>query len=147
MGQRALPEELRLAFGRCWVAHPLVERDAARFPIGRNRLEKRNQVRRGHDCDRAGVKIRRESHTGERLISAIASTHYPDPFRVDDALGNKVLDSPSQIVLHFVAPLLVSGIEKLFAVAGRGAEVWSEDGIAAICKELSVTIVSIIVAC
>ena len=134
--ERRLPLELGLALRRLRVAHALVEDDAARLPVGRDRVEQRDQVRGADDVHRRRVEVRREGDARERRVAAVRAAHDPDALRVGDALGHEVLHAPGDVVLHLVAPLLVAGVEELLAVAGGAAEVGLQDRVAAVGEEL-----------
>ena len=128
--------KLRLALGRCRIAHALIEKLPARFPVGRNSLEQRDQIRGADYINRSRVYIRRKGHTCQRGVAAIRTTHDADALRISDAFGDQIFRAPGNVVLHLIAPLFVASIEKLLSIAGGGAEVWLEHCVTAIGEKL-----------
>ena len=134
--QRRLPFELRPAFAASRVAHALGKDLADRLPVGRDRFEQRDQVRRADDGDARGVEVGREGDAGQGRVAAVGAAHDADALRVGDAFRDQMLHAPGEVVLHLLAPLVVAGVEELLAVAGRAAEVRLQDGVAAVGEEL-----------
>src|SRR5437016_12045317 len=61
---------------------------------------------------------------------------------IGDAFSDQILHAPGYIVLHLVAPLLITGVDEFLAIAGRAAEVWLQHRIAAVGPELGERIVA-----
>src|SRR5262249_8652167 len=81
-----------------------------------------------------------------RSVAAVRAAHDSNLLRIGDALGDEILRTPGHVVLHLVAPLLVSGVDKLLAVTSRAAEVRLQDSVAAIREKLRKRIVTPTVA-
>ena len=108
----------RFALRRARVAHALIKHLANGFPIRRNRIQQRDQIRRPHDVDCCAIEIGSEGDARQGGVAAIGTADNAHPFGIGDALGNHILHTPGQIVLHFAAPLPVAGVQKLPAVTG-----------------------------
>ena len=134
--ERRLPLEQRLAFGCRWISHSLVEESPRRLPVGRNRLEEGQQVGGTNDRNATRVDVRREGEARQRRISTVGAAHDPDPLRIGDSLAHEIPDSPGQVVLHRLSPLLVPRVEELLPIPGRTSEVGLEDRIAPIGQKL-----------
>src|SRR5687767_6654114 len=145
MVQRRLSLELHPAFRRVWVPHAFMKEHPDLFPVGWDRAEERVQVRRRDDRDRRGVKVRGGRHTRQSSVTAVAAAHDADTLRIDDALVDKVFDAPRNIVLHLLAPFIVSRVQKLLSIAGRSTEIWQQDRVAAVRKELCKRVVTPII--
>src|SRR5437660_10020915 len=65
---------------------------------------------------------------------------------IGDAFSDQILHAPGYVVLHLVAPLLITGVDEFLAIAGRAAEVWLQHRIAAVRPELRERIVAPAVA-
>src|SRR4029079_11713761 len=107
--QRRLSQQLCLSFRRVWIAHAFVEKLANLFPVWRNRFQQRDQIRWSNNRDSDRVNIRRKRNPSERRITSIRTTHDADLLGIGNALRNEILHAPGYVVLHLVAPLLVSG--------------------------------------
>src|ERR1700722_11618911 len=60
------------------VADPGREERALNFPIRRERLQQREQIRRAALVDRASIDVGRECRAGESRIAAVRSAEYRD---------------------------------------------------------------------
>ena len=56
--------------------------------------------------------------------------------------ADQILRAPGDVVLHFLAPLLIAGIDKLLPEAGRAAEVGHQHSVATVSQKLRETIVA-----
>src|SRR5439155_13760509 len=101
-----------------------------------------DQIRWSNVIDRTGIEIRRKSNARKCRIASIRSAHDADMLWIGDAFSDQILHAPGYIVLHLVAPLLITGVDEFLAIAGRAAEVWLQHRIAAVGPELGERIVA-----
>ena len=133
--RRALREETPPLLGRV-IARPHLPDRLPRLPVGRDRLEQRDDVRDADVVDGARELLGREGQADERRIAAVASAEDRHALGIGDSLGDRPVDGVDQVVVHLAGPLEVGGVDERFAKARRAAEVHAEHGVASIGQPL-----------
>ena len=128
------------------IGHARVHDFASGFPVGRNRVEQREQIRRADNIDGRAIQIGGKGDAGQGRVSAVGPAQNPDALRIGDAFVHQIFHAPGEIVLHLRAPLAIAGVEEFLPVARRAAKIRHEHGIAAIGEELRQRIVAPLVA-
>ena len=95
-------------------------------------LENQVDVGDANIVDAAPVQFRRKAQAGHGRVAAVTCTVDANAPGIDNALGNEMLHTVSNVVLHLAAPLAEAGCVKPCAVASRAAEVRLKDGVAAV---------------
>src|SRR5450631_1197409 len=105
-------------------------------------MNKRHQITGADNIDRTTEKIGREGGTDKNCITAIRAAIDRDSLGIGGTLRNSPLDRINQIVMHIAPPLVITSIEKVFAVASRATKIYLQAGIATIRKPLCLGVIS-----
>ena len=126
-------QHLGVLFG---IADHLVHHVEHRFPVGRDGLQEREEVRYAHVVHGAGIEVGILDDTLQRGVTAVTAAVDGDLRRIGDALFDQPVHAVRNVVLHGLAPFAVGDFGEFAPEAGRTAEVHLQYGVAAVGQEL-----------